>query len=112
MDARDEGVGLETSTDQILRMLEIGVVKDRTTRRTAPDALRPTRLNANAAWRALVDATTALRAAIAEGDGLADEKTRRRIYALLLWDQIIILAPFHDPMTCDCADCLQSKEVE
>jgi hypothetical protein len=42
----------------------------------------------------------------------SNEKIRLRIYALLLWDEIIILVPFHDPMTCDCVDCLQPKGVE
>jgi hypothetical protein len=38
-----------------------------------------------------------------------NENIKLRISALLLWDQIIILVPFHDPMTCECEQCVKLK---
>ena len=70
-EARAEGVGPETSSDPVLPTFDVSVVQDRASRRTAPDAVQPTGLHANAAWRSLEEATTALRAAILDGDGLA-----------------------------------------
>ena len=41
-----------------------------------------------------------------------NENIKLRISALLLWDQIIILVPFHDPMTCECEQCVKLKGAE
>src|SRR5262245_39621406 len=70
-DARTDGLGVETSADSILSTLDLTAVQNRTSRRTAPDPLQPTGLNASAAWRALEDATVAFRTAVSEADGLA-----------------------------------------
>ena len=70
-EGRAAGVGPETSTDAILPSINVGLVLDRTTRVTAPEVLRPTGLDADAAWAALERATVAVRAAVVECDGLA-----------------------------------------
>jgi hypothetical protein len=73
-EARASGLGPETSTDPILPTLNLGRALDRTKRFTAPDFVRPTGLNGDAAWAALEGATLKVRAAVAAGDGLALEK--------------------------------------
>jgi hypothetical protein len=70
-EARAAGLGPELSTAPILPTLDLSALTDRTNRRTAVEAVQPTGLNADAAWRALDEATTVLRTAIVDGDGLA-----------------------------------------
>ena len=70
-EARASGLGPETSTDPVLPTLAVARVVDRSNRFAAPDAVQPKGLDADAAWEALERATVAVRAAVAEGDGLA-----------------------------------------
>jgi hypothetical protein len=51
--------------------MNLAPLLDRTNRIAAPDAIQPTGLDAQAAWMALEESTTAFRTAIKEGDGLA-----------------------------------------
>jgi DinB superfamily len=73
-EARASGIGPETSTDPILPTLNLERALDRSKRFTAPDFLKPTGLDGDAAWAALERATVHVRAAVAAGDGLALEK--------------------------------------
>ena len=67
----ENGLGPETSTAPILPTIAVEQVLDRTVRIAAPEVLHPSGLDANAAWDALERSTTALRDAVAAGDGLA-----------------------------------------
>ena len=73
-EARASGLGPETSTDPILPTLHLERALDRSKRFTAPDVLKPSGLDGDAAWAALERATKQVRAAVAAGDGLALEK--------------------------------------
>ena len=73
-EARANGIGPETSTDPILPTLNLDRALDRSKRFTAPDFLKPTGLDGDAAWAALERATVHVRAAVVAGDGLALEK--------------------------------------
>ena len=70
-EAREAGLGGETSTDSILSTLDIDRVTDRVTRVAAPEVLHPTGLDAGTAWASLEQSTVAVREAIATVDGLA-----------------------------------------
>jgi hypothetical protein len=70
-EARDAGIGPETSTDPILSTIDLNRVVNRVTRVPAPEVLYPTGLDADAAWAALEQSTLAVREAIAKADGLA-----------------------------------------
>lgn len=70
-EVRAEGLGAELSTDPVLPTLNVTRVIDRTARFTAPDALQPTGLGADAAWASLEQAGGAIRDAFKAGDGLA-----------------------------------------
>jgi hypothetical protein len=70
-EAREAGLGPETSTDPILATLGITRVEERVTRVSAPEVLHPSGLDANAAWAALEQSTVALHDAVAAADGLA-----------------------------------------
>jgi len=70
-EARDAGLGPETSTEPILATIDINRVVDRVTRVAAPEVLHPTGLDADTAWAALERSTVAVHEAIANADGLA-----------------------------------------
>src|SRR6266850_7286303 len=71
-EAREAGIGPETSTDPILPAIDTARVLNRATRVAAPEMVRPTGLvDADAAWAALERSTAAVRQAMAEADGLA-----------------------------------------
>jgi len=70
-EAREAGLGPETSTDPILATIDITRIVNRVMRVTAPEVLYPTGLDADAAWAALEQSTVAVREAIAKADGLA-----------------------------------------
>jgi hypothetical protein len=70
-EAREGGLGPETSTDPILATIDINRIVERVTRVAAPEVLHPTGLDADAAWAALEQSTVAVREAIAKADGLA-----------------------------------------
>src|SRR5262245_5995616 len=70
-DARAAGLGPETSTGPLLPAIDVTRLIDRSIRFTAPETVRPTGLDAGAAWDALDRSTAALRDAVAAGDGLA-----------------------------------------
>jgi hypothetical protein len=70
-EARASGVGAETSVDAILPTLNLQRFLDRSRRLTAPDIVKPSGLDGDAAWAALARATLQVRAAVAAGDGLA-----------------------------------------
>src|SRR5262245_92852 len=70
-EAREAGLGPETSTDPILPALGIARVVERVTRVAAPDVLHPSGLDASGAWAALEQSTVAVRDAVATADGLA-----------------------------------------
>src|SRR5262249_4976112 len=61
----------DASTEPVLPTLDIARVLDRSTPLTAPEIVRPRGLSADAAWAQLERSTIALRASIAQGDGLA-----------------------------------------
>src|SRR5262249_6777266 len=70
-EAREARLGPETSTDPILRTLDINRVVDRVTRVAAPAVLHPTGLDADTAWASLERSTVAVRDAIATAGRLA-----------------------------------------
>jgi hypothetical protein len=70
-EARVEGLGPETHHEPVLPTLSLRHLRDRTTRLAAPEAVAPTGLGAEAAWLALEQAGSAVRQALATGDGLA-----------------------------------------
>src|SRR5262245_20602350 len=63
-EAREAGLGPETSADPILATLDIHRVVDRVTRVAAPEVLHPTGLDADVAWASLERSTAAVRDAI------------------------------------------------
>jgi hypothetical protein len=65
------GVAPETSMEPILPTINTAAVLDRSTRVTTPPIGQPTGLPADAAWDALERAGSAVREALAAGDGLA-----------------------------------------
>ncbi|HMD37449.1 MAG TPA: DinB family protein, partial [Vicinamibacterales bacterium] len=72
-DARAAGHAAESAHDPILPTIDLARVLDRSPERRvqAPDPIQPTGLDADAAWAALEKSSSALRDALASGDGLA-----------------------------------------
>jgi hypothetical protein len=70
-EARVDGLGPETTVDQVLPTLQIAHLLDRTARITAADAVQPTGLGAEAAWTALERAGAKVRETLIANDGLA-----------------------------------------
>ena len=71
-DARDGGLGPEMETSSVLGTLDLPLIADRTTRKTAPeDFTPPSDVDAETAWAALERSREALRAGLRSGDGLA-----------------------------------------
>jgi len=72
-EARAAGHAAESATDPILPTIDLARVLDRRpeSRVQAPDPIKPTGLDADAAWTALEQSSAALREALASGDGLA-----------------------------------------
>jgi hypothetical protein len=71
-DARLGGLGEETETASVLSTLPVSLIADRSSRRNAPDEVRPqTGIDARTAWVALEQAREKLRSAFLTGDGLA-----------------------------------------
>jgi len=70
-EARASGLGAEPSLEPVLPTINVGQVVDRRTRFTAPDAIQPTGLGADAAWTALEEAGKGVRDLMNASDGLA-----------------------------------------
>jgi hypothetical protein len=70
-DARASGVGAEPSLEPVLPTINVERVIDRGTRFTAPEAIQPTGLGADAAWTALEEAGKGVRDLVNASDGLA-----------------------------------------
>ena len=70
-EARARGLEPERDATGVLNTFDLSLMKDRTSRRSAPEPVQPTGLTADDAWRSLEEATVALHAAILEGEGLA-----------------------------------------
>jgi hypothetical protein len=71
-EARQDAVGSETDTSSVMNSLPTDLIKDRTTRRNAPDEVRPTGdIDAKTAWATLESTRESLRSAFLGGDGLA-----------------------------------------
>jgi len=72
-EARAAGHAAEVASDPILPGIDLSRVFDRTPGRRiqAPDPIQPTGLDADAAWASLEKSSSALREALASGDGLA-----------------------------------------
>jgi hypothetical protein len=70
-EARATGLGPEPSLEPVLPTINVGQVVDRGTRRTAPEAIQPTGLSADAAWTSLEEAGTSVRNLMKASDGLA-----------------------------------------
>ena len=72
-EARASGHDREATTEPILPTIDLARVLDRRpeSRIQAPDPIQPTGLVAEAAWESLEQSSTALREALASGDGLA-----------------------------------------
>lgn len=71
-DAHQDAVGPETDTSSVMNSLPTELIKDRTTRRNAPDEVRPTGdVDAKTAWATLESAREKLRSAFLTGDGFA-----------------------------------------
>jgi hypothetical protein len=70
-EAREAGLGPETSAESVLATIDVDRVAARVTRAAAPEVLHPTGVDADAAWAALERATVAFREAVAAADGLA-----------------------------------------
>ena len=65
-------LGPELETSSVMNSLPLDLITDRTTRRTAPEEVRPSGdLDAASAWTALEQTRAALRAAVVPADGLA-----------------------------------------
>lgn len=70
--ARAAGLGPETETSPVLDTVDRARILDRRHRATAPDMVRPrSEHDATAAWSALEQSRTALRAALVANDGMA-----------------------------------------
>jgi DinB superfamily len=65
------GLPPETRADPILPTIDYQRMHDRSTRVKAPEPVIPTGLNATAAWNALEDAGSRMRALLVANDGLA-----------------------------------------
>jgi hypothetical protein len=65
------GLPPETRVDPILPTIDYQRMYDRSTRVKAPEPVIPTGLNAAAAWNALEDASSKMRALLVANDGLA-----------------------------------------
>jgi hypothetical protein len=70
-EARVNGLGAEPSLEPVLPTINVGRVVDRGTRVTAPEAVQPAGLGADAAWTALVEAGKGVRDLVHASDGLA-----------------------------------------
>ena len=71
-DASRDAVGPEMETSSVMNSLPTELIKDRTTRRNAPDEVRPTGdIDAKTAWATLESTREKLRSAFLGGDGLA-----------------------------------------
>jgi hypothetical protein len=70
-EARARGLGAEPSSEPVLPTINVGQVVDRRTRFTAPEAIQPTGLSAEAAWTALEEAGKGVRNLMKASDGLA-----------------------------------------
>ena len=71
-DAKTGGLGPELETSSVLNSLDLPRIADRSTRRTAPEEVRPkSEMDAATAWTALEQSRKALRNAVLAGDGLA-----------------------------------------
>jgi hypothetical protein len=70
-EARVNGLGDEPSLEPVLPTINVGRVVDRGTRVTAPEAVQPAGLGADAAWTALVEAGKGVRDLVHASDGLA-----------------------------------------
>jgi hypothetical protein len=71
-EARKGAVGSETDTSSVMSSLPTELIKDRSTRRNAPDEVRPTGdVDAKTAWATLEGTRETLRSAFLGGDGLA-----------------------------------------
>src|SRR6266446_1494091 len=74
-DARASGVGAETETSSVMNSLPLQLIIDRSTRRNAPEEVRPPGdIDAESAWAALEETRETLRSAFLGGDGLALSK--------------------------------------
>jgi uncharacterized damage-inducible protein DinB len=66
------GLGPELETSSVLNSLDLEMIADRSSRRNAPEEVRPNGdLDAASAWTALEQTRAALRAGVLPGDGLA-----------------------------------------
>ena len=70
-EARAAGLGPEPDPSPVIPTLDAGRAMDRKTALTAPEALAPTGLSAEAAWAALEEAGTKVREVLHASDGLA-----------------------------------------
>lgn len=71
-EARNLGLGPETSTDPILPTVDVQAIVNRGSRIVAPDAIRPTgALSTEQAWAGLEASGAIVRGVLADADGLA-----------------------------------------
>jgi hypothetical protein len=70
-EAKVAGLGAEPSSEPVLPGINVAQVADRQTRSTAPEAIQPTGLSAEAAWDALEEAGKRVREVLNASDGLA-----------------------------------------
>jgi hypothetical protein len=106
-------LGPDPSTDPILPTVDVSSILDRTTRVTAPEPIRPTTaLDADAAWAALEQATTAVRASVMEGDGLALDTIMHphpRFGPISLYHWIVVVGAHEARHAAQIRECVQAE---
>jgi hypothetical protein len=70
-EARNAGLPRETSADPILPTVDVARLLDRGNKISAPDAIHPTGLGADAAWDALMQSWEIVRGTLIDADGFA-----------------------------------------
>ena len=71
-EAKENGLGPELESSSVLSSLDLAMIADRTSRRTAPEEVRPkAEMDAASAWTALEQSRQALHNGVLVGDGLA-----------------------------------------